>query len=108
MKQLTKIQKYAIEYLASQGKSDIEIATELKINRDEIIKYMEKSGKTKTDTELPTKQSKITSHDMMIRKTRDKQINNVSIMTKEAAMYNDDYKSKQQQPKSQSHIHKIR
>ena len=111
MKQLAKVQKYAIEHLLSIGKDHDFISKELKIPKDLLNKYIEKTTKSKKEDgkELPVKSSKITSKDMMIRKTSAKGLNTVAIMTKDAAFYNDDARNKQQRVRDTAgHIHRIK
>lgn len=93
---LTKSSTYAINWLYSLGKSESEIAEELKIKNEDVRKYLEKYSPQKHD-QLATKTSPVskkTSADLMIRHTRDKKINNVAIMTKEASELNDNIKKK--------------
>ena len=88
---LTKSSTYAINWLYSQGKDAPEIAEELKLKVEAVTKYLEKYSPSKHD-QLATKTSPVskkTSADLMIRHTRDKKINNVAIMTKEASELND-------------------
>jgi hypothetical protein len=111
VKQLTKVQKYAIEYLRSIKTDEDQICKELKISKDMLTKYIEKTGKSKNDNskELPVKSSKITSKDMMIRKTSAKGLNTVAIMTQNAAFINDDFKQKNQpKVRNSDHIHRIK
>jgi len=112
MKQLSKVQKYAIEHLLSINADEDRICRELKIAKDMLHKYMEKSGKTKQSEtkELPVKSSPITSKDLMIRKTSAKKLNTVAIMTQEAAFHNDDFKKKNPTSKdsNEGHIHRIK
>lgn len=93
---LSKSSTYAINWLHSIGKSPSEIAEELKIKGDDVVKYLEKYSPS-THDQLATKASPVSkksSADLMIRHTRDKKINNVAIMTKEASELNDDLKKK--------------
>lgn len=112
MKKLNRTQQYAIEYLLSIDKDEDAICSELKITKDLLKQYIEKNHKAKTqETEIPTTTSKITSKDMMIRQTRDKQNNTVAIMTKDASAYNDSFKkniSQQKTTDQSKHIHRIK
>lgn len=111
MKQLAKVQKYAIEYLLSINTEPDTICKELKITKDMLTKYVEKSGKSKKaeGKELPVKSSKVTSKDLMIRKTSAKGLNTVAIMTQDAAFRNDDFKQKNPPvAKNEGHIHRIK
>lgn len=97
MSRLNKTQIYAIRWLASENKRSSEIASELSITEDQVIKTMEKYAKTQEDKEsIKTKKSSVAStpksKELMIRHTSSKKNNNVSIMTKEASQLNDDIK----------------
>lgn len=93
---LSRNNTYAINWLYSLGKSAQEISVELKIKSEDVQKYLEKYSPQKHD-QLATKTSPVSkknSADLMIRHTRDKKINNVAIMTKEASELNDAIKKK--------------
>lgn len=101
---LTKSSTYAINWLYSMGKTVDQIAEELKIKKDSVVEYLEKYSPQQHD-ELATKTSstsKKTSKDLMITRTRDKKINNVAIMTKEASELNDQLKKKTHSKKKNS------
>lgn len=111
MKQLSKIQKYAIEHLLSVNTDNDTICKELKISKDMLTKYIEKNGKSKKadGAELPIKSSKITSKDLMIRKTSSKGLNTVAIMTQNAAAVNDEFtKNHPVKHTNEGHIHRIK
>jgi IS30 family transposase len=109
MNKLTKTEKYAVLYLHSQNKSVEEIAKELKIlNKSLIEKELIRNKQKDKSSPLPIKQSKVTSKDLMIRNTRDKGINNVAIMTKEASMKNDSLRQTDTSSSSSKYIHKIK
>jgi hypothetical protein len=97
MSRLNKAQIYAIRWLASENKGSADIASELSITEDQVIKTMEKYSKTQEDKNaIKTKKSSVASKskELMIRHTSSKKNNNVSIMTKEASQLNDDIKKK--------------
>lgn len=90
---ITKSISYAINWLISQNNSAEQIAEELKLTVQQVQKYIEKHSISK-QSELPIKSSRVSSKskELMIRHTRDKKINNVAIMTKEASEVNDQFK----------------
>ena len=90
---ISKSNTYAINWLVSQNKSVQDIASELKLSEDQIIKYLEKH-QVADSQKLPIKSGPIKSKELMIRHTRDKKTNNVAIMTKEASEVNDELKRK--------------
>lgn len=92
MKKLNKTQEYAILYLMSQNQTKEEIVASLKIPVESVTKFMEKHTSTKQSKELKTTSSRVKSKDLMINKTSVKNINSVSIMTKEASQVNDEFK----------------
>lgn len=92
---LNKTQKYAIQYLLDNKKNSNEIVKELGLDKADVERYIEKHNKVSDGTTpINTTSSRVTSKDLMIRHTRDKRTNNVSIMTKEAAEYHDEFKKK--------------
>jgi DNA-directed RNA polymerase sigma subunit (sigma70/sigma32) len=90
---ITKSISYAINWLMFQNYNAEQIAEELKLTVQQVQKYIEKHSISK-QLELPIKSSKVPSKskELMIRHTRDKKINNVAIMTKEASEVNDEFK----------------
>ena len=92
---ITKSVSYAINWLVSQNYTTEQIAEELKLTLPQVQKYIEKHSVPKQE-ELPIKSSKVSSKskELMIRHTRDKKINNVAIMTKEASEVNDQFKKR--------------
>lgn len=96
---LNKTQKYAIEHLLGNNKTSTEIAKELSLEIEDVEKFIEKHSKASKDTNIKTTSAKVTSKDMMITQTQNKKINNVAIMTREAAEMNDQFK-KSVKPKS--------
>lgn len=94
---ITKSLGYAIQWLNSCGKSPSDIALELKLTQDQVLSYIEKHHTQTNSSKIETKSSQVkatTSKDLMIRHTRDKKNNSVSIMTPEASMMNDELKKK--------------
>lgn len=102
---LSKSTMYAINWLYSNSKSIEDISEELNLQTDTIREYIEKNHVQK-DINLANKSEQVkSSKDLMIRHTKDKQTNNVSIMTREASAYNDDAKKKLfKKSKNQDHI----
>ena len=99
MSRISKTQTYAIYWLNSQGQPTEEIAKELKLKNEQILKALEKANNTNTNNSVKTKTSpveqeskKINSKDLMIRHTFAKKNNSVAIMTKEASEMNDSSK----------------
>lgn len=92
---ITKELSYAINWLITQNYSAEKIAEELKLTVKQVERYIEKNTSIK-QVELPIKSSKALpkSKELMIRHTRDKKINNVSIMTREASSVNDEFKKR--------------
>jgi predicted transcriptional regulator len=93
---MTKNIKYAISWLYSQGKTINYIAEELKLTEEQVSEYIEKNHPQTEGGQLSTTSSpvNIKSKDLMIRHTRDKKNNTVSIMTREASEVNDHMKQK--------------
>lgn len=104
---LSKSTTYAINWLYSNNKSIDEIAEELNLQIDTVKEHIEKHHVQNTNT-LATKSEPVkSSKELMIRHTRDKQTNNVSIMTREASAFNGNAKKKfNHQGRSQDHIFK--
>lgn len=105
---LNKTQSYAIQYLLTQNKNAMEIATELKLPVDSVQKYIEKHQIASKDNNIPATTSKVTASDLMIRHTRDKKTNSVAIMTKEASELADASKQKNTPKPSSDHIYRPR
>lgn len=86
---------YAINWLSTNGKLPEEIAKELELTTKQVTSYLEKNNiQTSPDLAIKSSPVKKKSKDLMIRHTRDKKINSVSIMTKEASEINDAMRSK--------------
>lgn len=85
---------YAISWLNSQGKAVDDIASELGVTSKQVSNYLEKHTQQQNPTELKIKSEPVKSADLMIRHTRDKKTNTVSIMTREASQVNDSLRSK--------------
>ena len=105
---LNKIQSYAIQYLLSQSRTPLDISTELKLPLETVQKYVEKHQIASTDNNIPATTSKVTASDLMIRHTRDKKINNVAIMTKEASEVTDAARTNTTPKQDPNHIYKPR
>lgn len=89
---LNKTQKYAINWLVSQDKEVQEIVKELKLQIKTVENYINKFVTVKK--EVLEEPAKITSKELMIRHTSNKNNNTVAIMTKEASEHNDESKKK--------------
>lgn len=91
---LSKSTMYAINWLYTNGKSIDEIALDLNLQPDTIKEHIEKHH-VPNQPVLATKSEPVkSSKDLMIRHTKEKHTNNVSIMTREASAYNDSAKKK--------------
>lgn len=103
---LNKTQKYAINWLVSQDKEVQEIVKELKLQIKAVENYINKS--ITVQKEILEKPEKITSKELMIRHTSNKNNNTVAIMTKEASELNDESKKKSNQTeKRHRHIFRM-
>jgi orotate phosphoribosyltransferase-like protein len=99
MAKLTKTEMYAIRWLDYDGFKSNQIAEELNLPENDIIKTIEKHSRTKKEeTEEKVRTTKSSSagrsQNLMIRETSAKKINSVSIMTGEASMMNDELMKK--------------
>ena len=107
---ITKIQKYAILWLHSQGQESESIAKELNIETKSVDRTLEKTTKTKDSNKIQTTSEVVgrpSSKDLMIRHTSSKKNNSVAIMTKEASEVNDHARpANTANPRSQKHIFK--
>lgn len=81
---ITKQTEYAIRWLVSNGKTIDEISKELDLTIKQVSNYLTKNN-------LSAKKQK-TAADLMITQTRDKGTKNVSIMTKEASAFGDEFR----------------
>lgn len=108
---LNKTQKYAINWMVSQKMEVKEIVKELKLQIGAVERYIDKNleEQAKIQQKSEETQDVITSKDLMIRHTSNKNNNTVSIMTKEASEMNDEKKKKTSRASSreQRHIFKI-
>jgi predicted transcriptional regulator len=104
---ISKQTAYAINWLYNKGSNITSIAEELSLQPNTVQEYIEKNN-IQNEANLATKSQPVrSSKDLMIRHTREKNTNNVSIMTKEASAYNDDAKKKLlNKQKNQDHIFK--
>lgn len=104
---LSKSTMYAINWLYSGGHDVKDIAEELNISEDSIKAHIEKNHTQLNSGVLADKSKPVkSSKDLMIRHTKEKKTNNVSIMTREASEYNDHMKKKisDKNDKNQEHI----
>lgn len=109
MPKLNKTQKYAICWLNSQGKSDVEISDELNISKKQVNDTIARN-KTTIMNNIPTKTEPVfkkpTVKDLMITKTSSKKNNTVAIMTKEASEAADALRT-QMSPKLSKNIFRL-
>jgi len=99
---LNKSQKYAIQWMVSQGHDVTQIVKELKIHVDAVNKFIEKNCKPNDDNTVKTTSSRVKASDLMIHKTAEKGTKNVAVMTKEASEVADNFKKN---VPTQSHRH---
>lgn len=106
---LNKSQKYAIQWMVSQGQDVTQIVKELKIPADAVNKFIEKNCKPNDDNAVKTTTSRATVSDLMVHKTAEKGSKNVAVMTKEASQVADESKKNlPTQPHRHAHaIHRI-
>lgn len=106
---LSKSTSYAINWLYTNGSSIDDISEELNITTESVKTYIEKNN-IQSHSELATKSKPVkSSKDLMITHTKNKNTNNVAIMTKEASEFNDHAKKKlnhSTQDKNTEHIFK--
>jgi predicted DNA-binding protein YlxM (UPF0122 family) len=89
---LSKQKIYAINWLYTNRYSIEDIAKELNIKIDTIQDYITNT-EIKPESVLGVKSQPVkSSKDLMIRHTKEKKTNNVSIMTREASSFNDNAK----------------
>lgn len=100
MAKLSKVNKYAILWLKSQGLSADNIQKELGVTAKQIESVVPEQ---RTESN-----NRKTSKDFMIHETANR-VNSVAIMTKEASSMNDDFKktNKPNNNRNQNNIHKI-
>lgn len=91
MAKTNKTKEYAVKYLSGVMKMTPEtISKELNMNLADVQTIIGTEEEPATN-----KKGKVSkSHEMMIRHTRDKRTNNVSIMTEGASQYNDAMRDK--------------
>lgn len=103
MAKLSKVNKYAILWLKSQGLSTEVIQKELGVTQKQVESVEPTPQKVQTESS-----GRKTSKDFMIHETANR-VNSVAIMTKEASTMNDDFKkaNKPNNNRNQNNIHKI-
>ena len=87
MKNLSKSDKYAIEFLHQQNKTDKEISIELGLSPTQVKKITKTFANNTPVAEAKTDKTK----NLMIRQTSAKKNNSVSIMTEGAAQLSDEF-----------------
>lgn len=88
MSRLKKIEKYAIQWLSSQGYEILEIVNELNLPEETIKNCIEKYKQTNTDNKIKTSSSVVggaQNKNLMITQTLGKKNKGVTIMTPEAS-----------------------
>jgi hypothetical protein len=96
MARTNKSQKYAIYWLAHTGKSADDIALELNINTENVLKILEKGFISAKNPEqsIQTSSKPVGKKSLMINETMGKKNNQVMIMTEQASMQHDSTRSK--------------
>lgn len=93
MAKISKTKEYAVKYLSNTMKMSPDIISkELNISLVDVQNILNTEVEPETTNNKKDKVSK--SHQMMIRHTRDKKTNNVSIMTEGASQFNDAMRDK--------------
>lgn len=92
MTKITKIKKYAIQWLHSQNFTIKQISKEVSLTENQVLSVLNTEPKVTTDTVTDSSPS-IKAKDLMITHTSGKRVNNVSIMTKEASEMGDALKT---------------
>lgn len=90
MKNLTKSDKYAIEFLYKQNKTEQEISKELGCSLAQVKKTI-KSFAVVEEVPKVEETKKDHTKNLMIRQTSAKKTNSVSIMTEGAAQLSDEF-----------------
>jgi orotate phosphoribosyltransferase-like protein len=88
MTKITKIKKYAIQWLHSQNFTIKQISKEVSLTENQVLSVLNTEPKVTTDSSPSIK-----AKDLMITHTSGKRVNNVSIMTKEASEMGDALKT---------------
>lgn len=95
MARLTKTQKYAIQWLNSNGHTNTDIASELDISEKQVSSVLEKNTGTGENQKVPIAKSKAGQiPNLMITETAAKRNKGVAIMTREASEVHDAARSK--------------
>lgn len=91
MSKLSKVDSYAIKWLAHTGLNKSEISKELKISEEQIQKVLEKENPMQNNDKVKTGSSpvKTQNKNLMINQTAGKKTKTVSIMTEAASQHND-------------------
>ena len=102
MNKLTKKDKYAIQFLHSQGSTDDYIAKDLGLDINQVKRFVKNNLKTIADeTAVSNESLKVDTKNLMIRQTAAKKSNTVSIMTQGASQIGDEfYKTMNSSPKN--------
>ena len=95
MARLNKTQKYAIQWLNSNGKTIEEISSELDISAKQVGSVLEKGSDAGNTDKVPVATSKVGNvPNLMINETAAKRNRGVAIMTREASEVHDAARSK--------------
>lgn len=104
MSRLKKVEKYAIQWLSSQGHEILDIANELNLPEETVKNCVEKYKQTNTDNNIKTSSSTVggaKNKNLMITETFGKKNKGVTIMTPEASSVGDE--SRKSSPQQKSH-----
>lgn len=113
MNRTTKLHRYAILWLHSQGFSNEDISKEVKLSVEQVNRTisqnstsLNKEDKTPTKTEQHVKTTNSKSKNLMITDSNAKKFK-VAIMTKDASMLNDELKKNNtQSPSTKDYIYR--
>lgn len=103
MSRLKKVERYAIQWLSSQGFEILEIVNELNIPEATVKNCIEKYKQTNTDNNVKTASSTVggtQNKNLMITQTFGKKNKGVTIMTPEASTVGDESRKSASQQKT--------
>lgn len=93
MSRVSKVETYAVQWLASKGHDIAFISKELKITEEKVTSILEKGENVNDNNKIKTGSSKVKGTDknnLMINETAVKRTKSVSIMTEAASQRNDE------------------
>lgn len=92
MARTSKVETYAVQWLAYKGHDVASISKELKIPEKTVLSILEKNENTNNSNKIKTASSKVTGtgQNLMINETAVKKTKSVSVMTEAASQRNDE------------------